>query len=72
MSYLSLLNDDKLNYKNVALRLKDIEKMKKEIKGKRCVLDQGKGVITKLVSLLDDEHDSCDNIKKEDVYAIKI
>ena len=49
--------------------------MKKDIKGKRCVLDQDKSIITNLVSLIndddDDDDDVYDNIKKEDLYAIK-
>ena len=53
------------------MRLKDIEKTKKEIKGKRRVLDRDKGIVTNLVSLVDDEDDACNNIKKEDVHAIK-
>ena len=64
MSYILLLNDDKLNDKNSALRLKDTEKMKKETKGKRCVLDQDKDITTNLASLFDDEDDACDNIKR--------
>jgi len=47
--------------------------MKKDIKGKRCVLDQDKSIITNLVSLIDDDDDDdvYDNINKEDLYAIK-
>jgi len=46
--------------------------MKKDIKCKRCVLDQDKSIITNLVSLIDDDDDDVyDNIKKEDLYAIK-
>ena len=48
--------------------------MKKDIKGKRCVLDQDKSIITNLVSLIDDDDnddDVYDNINKEDLYAIK-
>ena len=48
--------------------------MKKDIKGKRCVLDQDKSIITNLVSLIDDDDDDddvYDNIKKENLYVIK-
>ena len=34
--------------------------MKKEIKGKRCVLDQDKSAIANLTSLLDDDDDAAD------------
>ena len=50
LSYLALMDEE-----NKDLRLHDIEKMKKEIKAKRCTLDQDKAVITNLVSLLEDE-----------------
>ena len=72
LSCLSLLDNNKLNDDKRALRLVDTEKMKKEIKGKRCVLDQDKSIITNLVSLIDeDDDDAHDTIKKEDLYAIK-
>ena len=35
--------------------------MKREIKSKRCALDQDKVVITNLVSLLEDEKEEFDN-----------
>ena len=55
-----MLNDD-----NNDLRLKDTDKMKKEIKSKRCLLDQNKKFFTDLVKLLeeDDESDAKKNMK---------
>ena len=50
LSYFALLNDD-----NTDLRLNEIEKMKKEIKGKRCVLEQDTKVVTDIVSLLEND-----------------
>ena len=50
LSYLSLLNDDALNNDDVPLRLDEIEKIKKHVKGKRCVLDQDTSVVTNRVA----------------------
>ena len=71
LSCLSLLNDEALNNDRVPLRLDKIEKMKKHVKGKRCVLDQDASAVTNLVSMLeeDDEHDF---IKKEKVFVIDL
>ena len=38
LSYLSLLNDESLDNDDAPLRLDEIEKMKKHVKGKSCVL----------------------------------
>ena len=50
LSYLSLLSDIHCD-----LKLKDIEKMKKECKGKRRVLDQDKSVIKDISMFVEDE-----------------
>ena len=52
-----------LMIKKCTLRLDEIDKMKKDIKGKRRVLDQDKTVIVSLVPMLEDENE-CDFIKK--------
>ena len=51
LSYLHLLSDVDCD-----LKLKDIEKMKKEHKGKRCVLDQDKSVVQDIAKVIEDEN----------------
>ena len=71
LSYLSLLNDEALNNDRVPLRLDKIEKMKKHVKGKRCVLDQDASVVTNLVPLME-EDDEYDFINKEKAFVIDL
>jgi len=60
LSYLTLLN---LKETNEDFKLNDIEKMKKDVKGKRCALEQDKGIINNLVSLLEEDDDFVKNTK---------
>ena len=70
LSYLSLLsNADSIN-KDCALR-DAIEKMKKETKGKRCMLDQDASVIATLVSLLEDDADY-EIVKEKDHFVVDL
>lgn len=57
-----------LNDENNDLHSNEIEKMKKEIKGKRCALDQDNKVVTDLVKLLnkDDDYDEMKHVKVDD------
>ena len=71
LSYLSLLNDKTDDIKDCPLRLKEIEKMRKDVKGKRDVSQQDTSVITNLVSLLEDD-DEYDFIKKEKVFVVDL
>jgi len=57
---LTLLN---LKETNEDFKLNDIEKMKKDVKGKRCALEQDKGIINNLVSLLEEDDDFVKNTK---------
>ena len=57
-SYLTLLNDS-----NVDLKLNEIEKMKKDVKGKRCALEQDTGIVNNLVNLLEEDKDFVQNTK---------
>ena len=60
LSYSQLLTDN-----NKELHMSEIEKAKKEIKGKRCSLDQNFAIVKEMVDSMvgDDKHD----IKKEEV-----
>ena len=60
LSYLTLLN---LKETNEDFKLNDIEKMKKDVKGKRCALEQDKGIINNLVSLLEEDDNFVKNTK---------
>lgn len=59
-SCLALLN---LKETNEGFKSNDIEKMKKDAKGKRCALEQDKGIINNLVSLLEEDDDFAKNTK---------
>ena len=58
LSYLTLLNDA-----NADLKLNEIEKMKKDVKGKRCALEQDTSVVNNLVNLLEEDKDFDQNTK---------
>ena len=50
ISYLVLVSDsDECN----ELKLKDVEKTKKSVKGKRCVLDQDTKILQQMVNVMD-------------------
>ena len=51
LSYLSLVDED-----NSDIKLHDIEKMKKDYKYKRCVLEQDKAIANKMASMIDVEN----------------
>ena len=50
LSYLSLLSDVDWD-----LKLKHIEKMKKECKGNMCLLDQDKSVVEDITKVIEEE-----------------
>ena len=66
LSYLYLLSDSN---NNVDLKLKDIEKMKKDWKGKRCVLNQDTSVVKDMAQIIDNESIV---IKNELAYVIDL
>ena len=45
-----------MNEENSDLKLKDIEKFKREIKSKRCALDQDNSIVRELVDMIDYEN----------------
>ena len=51
LSYTALLPDD--NTSKVDLKLKDTEKMKKEIKNKRCVMDQDYSLVKRMAEVIE-------------------
>ena len=69
LSQLCLLDDDSLTDNKNTLRLDEIEKMKKHIKGKRCVLDQDTRIVTNLLAMLDKEEEH-KSIKEEDHFVM--
>ena len=50
LSYVAILS---MNEKNEALKFNDAEKIKKEIKNKRCMVDQDHSLINKIVDTSD-------------------
>ena len=65
LSYLALLHDD-----NTDSRLNEKEKTKREIKGKRCALEQDTKIVTDIVNLLEDDGDF-DCMKSVKVFDFK-
>ena len=66
LSYLSLLSDSN---NDIDLKLKDIEKMKKDWKGKRCVLDQDTPVAKDMAQIIGNESIV---VKNELAYVIDL
>ena len=52
-----------MNEKNEDLKLNDIEKMKKEIKNKRCTMDQDYSLIKKMADVIDVDVDENKDVK---------
>ena len=53
IEHLALLSDsDECD----ELKLMDVEKMKKSVKGKRCVLDQDANIVQQIVNAMDEEN----------------
>ena len=71
LSCLSLLTEETANDKKCILYLDDAEETKKEIKGKRCVIDEDVSDIANMFSLLED-NDEWGFTKKEDPFVINL
>ena len=51
LSYAALLSDNNIN--KVNLKLQDIEKMKKEVKNKRCAMDQDYSLVKRMAEVIE-------------------
>ena len=60
LSYAALLS---MNEKNEDLKMNSIEKMKKEIKNKRCTMDQDYSLIKKMADVIDVDVDENKDVK---------